>query len=181
MGAAAWDERYACEPGLWGSATPTVVDVVEKLPPGLAVDLACGNGRDAAWLAAQGWQVQAVDFSPVGIEQARRHPGLDASRVEWTVADVAAWEPDAHFDLVLIAYLHTTDLADILRRSVGWLTATGTLVYLGHARENIEYGVGGPQDPSLLPTIEQTAAALNRTRVHRLEHLDRETDDGTAI
>ncbi len=69
----AWDERYAGDELVW-SAQPNrfLVAEVETLPPGRALDLACGEGRNAVWLAERGWDVTGVDFSNAGIDKARR-------------------------------------------------------------------------------------------------------------
>lgn len=181
MDAQAWDERYAAEPEMWGPANATVVEAVERLSPGTAVDLGCGDGRHAAWLSQHGWRVQAVDFSEVAVAQARARPDADHARIEWLVGDAETWQPHAPVDLVLVAYLHLPRLTTVLRTARTWLAAHGALFYLGHARENLDHGVGGPPDPDVLPTAEQLAAALDGSRVRRLAHVDRETADGTAV
>ena len=65
MDAPEWDARYAATPMVW-SAGPNALfaELAAGLPPGRALDVACGEGRTALWLAARGWQVRAVDFSP---------------------------------------------------------------------------------------------------------------------
>jgi 2-polyprenyl-3-methyl-5-hydroxy-6-metoxy-1,4-benzoquinol methylase len=87
-----WNRRHG-EAGLLFGAEPNrfLVAEVEGLAPGRALDVACGSGRNAVWLAARGWQVTGVDFSGVALEQAR---GLAAERgvdVEWVEADVLEW------------------------------------------------------------------------------------------
>ena len=69
MDAGAWDERYAATGMVWSTGPNQFVErELQELPPGRALDLACGEGRNARWLAKRGWQVTAVDFSPVAIE-----------------------------------------------------------------------------------------------------------------
>lgn len=182
MQAQDWDDRYAAAPMMWGAEpNRTVVAEVETLPPGRAVDLACGDGRHAAWLAGRGWRVQAVDFSATAIEQARGRPETDHDRIEWVVGDALGWSPSAPVDLVVVAYLHLPALADVLRSAVGWLAPGGRLVYVGHARENLAYGVGGPSDPAVLPDVASLADALRGAYVRALQHIERETGAGTAI
>lgn len=178
--AAHWDERYAESERLW-SAHPnaTVADVVERMQPGRALDVGAGEGRHAAWLASRGWQVTAVDFSAVGISRGRAETaGLD---IDWVVDDVRTWEPPAGttFDLVLVAYLHLAD--DVLGRLAAWVAPGGSLVILGHALRNLTEGVGGPQDPRLLHTEEQLAAAAQGLQVERLGEVLRPTAEGHAI
>ena len=181
MDAQAWDQRYAAEPALWGAdLNPVVAPFLREMSPGNAVDLACGNGRHAAWLADHGWRCTGVDFSPVAIEQARTR----STRAQWQVADALTWQPVEALDLVLVAYLHLPldDMRRVLRRCLSWLSPAGTLVQVGHARVNIAHGVGGPQDPLILPTVASVADGLDdEVLVRRLEHAERVTEQGTAI
>jgi len=175
-----WDRRYADTDRLW-SAEPnaTVEEIVGQLPPGRALDLGAGEGRHAAWLAAAGWSVTAVDFSTVGIERGRAHAG--GADVEWGVADVRRWEPrpGSSYDLVLLAYLHLD--TDVVDRSRTWLAPGGRLVVVGHALRNLTDGVGGPQDPRLLHTEDQLRRAADGLVVERLGEVLRATPEGDAI
>ena len=177
-----WDERYA-ERQQW-SAEPNrlVAELLEGLPPGKAVDLAAGEGRHALWLAGRGWTVTAVDFSAVGLDRGRARP--DADRVEWVPADVLAWSTaEASVDLVLVAYLHlpVDDTAALLTRAVGWLRPGGRLLVLGHDVDNVERGVGGPQEPAILHSVERLAPVAALLDVDRLEQVERTTPDGIAL
>ena len=83
---ARWDKRYASKDLVW-SAGPneTFAREVGSLTPGRAVDVACGEGRNALWLAEQGWQVTAIDFSTVAIKKAQpiaQHRGVEVQSVE---------------------------------------------------------------------------------------------------
>src|SRR5436309_5039096 len=108
MDSAEWDRRYSATGLLW-TASPNrfVVAELTGLAPGRALDLGCGEGRNAIWLAEQGWQVSAVDFSAVGLDKARRLAGERGVTVDWVSADLRDYQPrPAAFDLVLLAYLH---------------------------------------------------------------------------
>src|SRR5689334_5266073 len=104
MDAAAWDERYAAADLVW-SAEPNrfVAEELADLPPGRALDLATGEGRNAIWLARRGWDVTGVDFSQVALDKGRRLAGDTV--VRWVCADATRWEEPASYDLVLLAYL----------------------------------------------------------------------------
>jgi SAM-dependent methyltransferase len=177
-----WDARYA-EKAQW-SAGPNalVAALLGDLPPGRAVDLAAGEGRHARWLAGLGWRVTAVDFSAVGLDRGRSEPGGDA--VRWVVADVLSWTPPAaDLDLVLVAYLHLpeADTVDLLTRAIGWLRPGGRLLVLGHDVANLTDGVGGPQDPEILHSVDRLAPVAGLLAVDRLERVSRETPAGTAL
>ena len=113
-----------------------------------ALDLAAGEGRNAIWLAQQGWTVTAVDFSSVGIDKARRISAEKKVDVTWVVDDVITFETDADFDLVIVFYLHLApaDMKAVLAHASAALNRGGTLLVVGHDRANFTSGVGGPQD-----------------------------------
>ncbi|THG31121.1 class I SAM-dependent methyltransferase [Naasia lichenicola] len=165
-----WDSRYAAadaapvwsvEPNAW------VAETLEDLPPGRAVDLGAGEGRNALWLASRGWTVEAVDFSAVGLARgAQRAEGLGLS-VVWTTADAAGWTPSGPLDLVLLSYLHLDEpiLTTLLARAAGWLAPGGTLAVIGHHRDNIAHGVGGPQEPGILYTEDLLRAGAESLEI----------------
>lgn len=161
MDARAWDERYAASELVW-SAGPNqfVADALGDLPPGRAVDLAAGEGRNAIWLARCGWEVTAVDFSQVALDKGRRVAG--DTGVTWVRADATTWRPDEPVDLVVVAYLHlpAAQRRAALRGAVESLAAGGTFFLVGHDTTNIAEGTGGPQDPTVLSTADDVLADL---------------------
>jgi SAM-dependent methyltransferase len=177
-----WDQRYA-EKQQW-SAEPNalVAELLGGLPPGRAVDLAAGEGRHALWLAGLGWQVTAVDFSEVGLARGRDRQAAD--RVDWVTADVTGWSAEpGSLDLVLVAYLHLpeADTTALFTRAIGWLAPGGRLLVLGHDVENLTAGVGGPQEPAILHSVDRLRPVAERLEVDRLEQVRRETPAGTAL
>jgi SAM-dependent methyltransferase len=177
-----WDERYA-EDRQW-SAEPNrlVAELLGDLPPGDAVDLAAGEGRHALWLTGLGWRVTAVDFSGAGLARGMGQPGADG--VTWVRADVLGWSaPPESMDLVLVAYLHVPedDTRALLARAVDWLRPGGRLLVLGHDVENIASGVGGPQEPAILHSVDRLRPVADLLEVDRLEQVPRETPAGTAL
>ena len=175
-----WNERYAGRELIWSAGPNRLLEAeVASISPGRALDVACGEGRNALWLAAQGWQVSAVDFSSIAIEKARMIGGQRGLEVDWKVLDVAREAlPVRSFDLVCVLYLHT-DAAERAR----WLPAVieavapgGTFLYIGHDPSNIEGGVGGPQNPELLPDCDALTKALDGFSVKSAEVLDRTVD-----
>jgi SAM-dependent methyltransferase len=168
MAAAQWDERYAGSELIWGAgANRWVAQYTDSLAPGRAVDLACGEGRNAVYLAERGWQVVGVDFSAAAIDKARR---LERSRAEagalqppirWVCADVTSYQPEP-VDLALVVYLHLPAPARraVLTATVAALAPGGTVLVIGHSTRNIAEGTGGPQDPGLLYTVADIVTDL---------------------
>ena len=181
MRAEDWNARYVDRQWSVGP-NALVAELLADLPPRDAVDLAAGEGRHALWLASRGWRVTAVDFSEVGLARGRAQPG--AERVTWVTADVLTWDaPPASLDLVLIAYLHVPipDMTALSIRCVGWLRPGGRLLVLGHDVENIASGVGGPQDPEILYSVERLTPVADLLDVDRFEQVRRETPGGVAL
>ena len=191
MDAADWDRRYAETDLVWSAAPNRFVEAeLANLPPGRAVDLAAGEGRNALWLAARGWHVTAVDFSAAGLQKGqalqRRHGG--GLRVDWVHADVLRYDPaDGAFDLALLAYLQLPgdERRTAVRRAFGMLRDGGTLFVVAHDSTNLTEGTGGPQDPEVLYTAEDVLADLDGERfdVVRAERVSREVgppDDAPA-
>lgn len=180
MDAQAWDERYAATELVW-STTPNqfVAAELAGLTPGRALDLAAGEGRNALWLAEQGWRVTAVDFSQVGLDKGRAlqqgRPGdLD---VQWVCADALTYDAGSDYGLALLAYLQLA--ADerhlACRRAFGSLRVGGTFLLVAHDSTNLTEGTGGPSDASVLYTAEEVLADLDgeRFEVVRAERVAR--------
>jgi 2-polyprenyl-3-methyl-5-hydroxy-6-metoxy-1,4-benzoquinol methylase len=170
-----WNRRHGESGQLFGvDPNRFLVAEVDGLAPGRALDLACGAGRNAVWLAEQGWQVTGVDFSDVAIDNARRVAGDRGVAVEWLVADLGEWEPAAHaFDLVVVLYLHlpAEERGPIMRRAAAALAGGGTILVVGHHSANIAEGTGGPQDARVLFTAEDIAADLEGLDVEKAERV----------
>lgn len=179
--AADWDERYAAVERVW-SVEPNrwLEEIAAPLRPGRALDLACGEGRNAVWLAQRGWDVTAVDFSAVGLAKGRD----EAPDVDWVEADVRAWLPPAGaFDFVAVLYLHLppAERATVLAAAAAAVAPGGTLLVVGHDRRNLDEGVGGPQVPSILLVADEVAEELPGLDVERAETVERPVGDAVAL
>ena len=175
MDVAGWDERYRSTDRLWSAEPNTFVAArLSDLEPGVGLDLASGEGRNAIWLAERGWDMTAVDFSAVAAERGRQH----SESVEFVVADVLTWEPDRHYDLVLIAYLHLdeSEFEPLVRRVARWLLPGGELLMVGHDRSNLEHGVGGPPSPDVLWDVDQIVSWLEDVEIVEARVLEREVE-----
>lgn len=174
MDSQAWDERYAASAELvWtDQANRFVVEELTARPPGRALDLAAGEGRNAVWLVERGWRVTAVDFSAVAAGRGRALAAVRGVTVEWVVADLLGYVPPAaSYDLVLIAYLHLppADLALVLTRAATALSGGGTLLVVGHDLANLTDGTGGPQDPAILYRPGTIVEALDGLHIRRAD------------
>jgi SAM-dependent methyltransferase len=173
-----WDRRYAGTENLW-SAKPNrfLVAEVEELTPGRALDLACGEGQNAIWLAGLGWEVVGIDFSEVAIDKARARAGRDGVSVEFAVGDLVEYEPGpGAYDLVLLLYLHIPpdERRLVLERASAALAPGGTLLLVGHDLLNMTEGVGGPSDPTIHVTPDQVAEELPSLEIEKAERVYRD-------
>ncbi|MFI6467967.1 class I SAM-dependent methyltransferase [Streptomyces sp. NPDC050538] len=124
------------------------------------MDLAAGEGRNAVWLAEQGWEVDAVDFSAVALEKAEQMAAGRGVRLHTVRTDLTVWAPPkATYDLALIAYLHLPwpEMSQVLPRAATAVRKGGTLLLVGHDAANPEHGHGGPQDPRVLYSAGRVA------------------------
>jgi len=164
-----WNARYAASAGAVWSIEPNawVAETLGGLSPGTAIDLGAGEGRNSLWLATRGWTVTAVDFSAVGLARGAQREAQLGVTVEWVCADATSWTPSAPVDLVLLSYLHfdADTIRDLLRRAAGWLTPGGSLAVIGHDVQNVADGVGGPQDPSVLYSVEILRSGANELEI----------------
>lgn len=139
-----WDAHYGARDQRWSGA-PNAALVQEladaELTPGSALDLGCGEGGDAIWLAARGWTVTGVDVSRTALDRAERAAeaaGVEVSRrIEWRRHDLTVTFPVGRYDLVSAQFLQSP-IADfpadrILRRAAGAVAEGGTLLIVTHA------------------------------------------------
>ena len=176
-----WNRRYAGAESLW-SAKPNrfLVAEVAGLEPGRALDLACGEGQNAVWLAGLGWEVTAVDYAEVAIAKGIERAAREGVAVDFHADDLLRYRPEARaFDLVLILYLHMPSDGRrlVLERAAAAVAPGGTLVLVGHDLLNLTEGVGGPSDPDLLFTPDDVAAELHGLDVEKAERVLRDVHD----
>lgn len=179
MGPQDWDERYREKPLLW-SAGPNrfVEEILAGWEAGSALDVACGEGRNAIWLASRGWDVTGVDFSAVALERAARMAQAADVTVTWIEADILAWQPDRTFDLVLIAYVHLppAERTTLMRKAADWVAPAGHLLLVGH--DVATAGVSGPSDPALLWTPDLASDLVGPLEVVTAERRERQLEEG---
>ena len=169
-----WDSHWhqAKEHGAGRDIVPNPYLAQEKsgLVTGTALDAGCGEGAEATWLAAAGWQVTAADISAEALlRAAERAPsgGRAQGLVEWVEADLTVWEPDTPFDLVTTHYAHPAmPQLEFYERISDWVAPGGTLLIVGHLHGAHTAGGGGghhpPEEASV--TAAGITARLDATR-----------------
>lgn len=160
-----WDQRYGSSPALWSGHVNAVLSAeVEGLAPGRALDVGCGEGGDALWLAERGWEVVGVDVSQVALDRAAaraRETGLE-SRVSWQHRDLLAWTPEvASHDLVSVAFVHLAagDRRTVYAGLAAAVAPGGTFLVGAHHPSDVGV-VPRPPHPELFFTAEELAADL---------------------
>src|SRR6266545_1648287 len=181
-----WNRKHGEAGPLFGvEPNRFLVAEVESLEPGRALDVACGAGRNAVWLAERGWTVTGVDFSDVALANARRLATERGVEIEWVQADLCEWRPaGAAFDLVAVLYLQlpAEERRLVLGRAVEAVAPGGTLLVVGHDLQNLNGGYGGPKDPRVLFTADEVALELPGLQIEKAERVLRpvETEEGEA-
>ncbi|MGH3786728.1 MAG: class I SAM-dependent methyltransferase [Pseudonocardiaceae bacterium] len=136
-----WESFYQDQDPVWsGRPNPLLVREVTALTPGTALDLGCGEGADAIWLARQGWRVTAVDVSATVLERAAAY-AVEAGIVDgirWAKHDLSQSFPDGFFDLVSVQFFHSPvasagEREKTLRRAAEAVAPAGLLLIVGHA------------------------------------------------
>lgn len=156
-----WDRHYGERERIWsGRVNPRLAEIAGTLAPGRALDLGCGEGADAIWLAHDGWQVVATDISGVALERAAADAGDLLERIDFQRHDLSETFPSGAFDLVSAQFLHSTvplDRTAVLRRAAGAVAPGGLLVIVDH-------GAAPPWSKHKdypFPTVDEVLAALD--------------------
>ena len=189
MKRAQWNRRYADgdRPRTDAPDAVLVAEVAGRAPgraPGRALDLACGAGRNAIWLARQGWRVTAVDFADVALALARRRAQDGRLEIDWIEADVVAWTPASRaFDLVCVFYLQVpaADRGVVLTRAADAVAPGGMLLVLGHDLLNLTEGWGGPTQAAVLFTPADVVQDIGDLVVEKAERVRRQEEDADGV
>jgi SAM-dependent methyltransferase len=177
-----WNRRYAAADRVHSTPIPNrfLVAEVTDLAPGRALDVACGAGRNAVWLAQRGWRVTAVDFSEVGLAMARALAATSGVEVEWIEADVVTWTPPPRaYDLVCVLYLQLPagERRTVLARAVDAVRPGGSLLVVGHDLLNLTEGWGGPTLADVLFTPDDIVREIGNLVVEKAERVRRPVEE----
>lgn len=184
---ASWNERYSTRGMVWGTEPNRfLAEFAAGLSPRRVLDLGCGQGRNAVWLAKQGHTVTGVDQSEVGIGQSRRLADQQGAPADFVLADLAGgWTPPPEcFDLVVLSYLQLPPgpRRTVHAKAAAALAPGGDLFLIAHHADNLEHGAGGPPYPEVLfdeAGLAEDFAALD-IRINEKRWREAEGEDGAV-
>jgi SAM-dependent methyltransferase len=175
-----WEQRYAETDKVWsGRVNVRLAEVVSPLEPGHALDLGCGEGADACWLAEHGWTVVAVDISDTALQRAKA--AADAKgvgdRIEFVQRDLSDGIPDGSFDLISAQFLHSMakfDRPPVLKQAAGAIRPGGLLVIVDHAgpppfASKLDHHHEFPSADEVIGGLELADGEWDRARVETVE------------
>jgi SAM-dependent methyltransferase len=159
-----FDAMYAGEEPIWsGEPNGALVAEMATAAPGRALDVGCGEGADAVWLAQRGWEVTALDIAAAALKRAERHAVQAGVEVRWLHCGLLeAPLRQGSFDLVSAQYpalLHTADRTAI-RTLLSTVAPGGTLLVVHHADMDLAEARAHGVDPSLYVTPDDVREAL---------------------
>jgi len=167
-----WDEKYSVDEFIYTKVVNRFVSEfcgdLEVSGNRRAIELAGGEGRNAVWLAKQGWQVENIDFSQKALDKYlafAKEEGV-AELCSANRADALEFEPlVSPVELAVIGYLQIPEakLEIATRRLASHVAEGGYLMGVWHSRDNLAGGFGGPRDPDVLPNVETITKALEGT------------------
>lgn len=176
----AWEEHYGERDRVWsGRVNARLVEVVEPMRPGRALDLGSGEGADAFWLAERGWHVTAVDISQTALDRAAVEAATRklVDLIDFQRHDLTQSFPAGVFDLVSAQFLHSPvpmDRAKLLRRAADAVAPGGTLLIVDHAAappwaSKLDHHHEFPSAEQVVASLNLQAAQWNRVRVEAVD------------
>lgn len=179
-----WNQRYGEADYIFGTAPNAFLARHAGLfkPGQRALCVADGEGRNSVWLAEQGLEVVAFDFSPVAVEKARRLAASRGVQVRYELAAVYDWPwPEAAFDVVAAIFVQFADppmRAFLFERMIAALKPDGLLLIEGYTPAQLKYGTGGPKQLDQLYTEELLRQAFGSLDILELRTYEAELDEG---
>jgi len=178
-----WDQRYGGKEYAYGTEpNEFLVAMSPRLPMGRVLCLGEGEGRNAVWLAGQGYDLTALDASRVGLEKAQRLAAERGVTISTVHADLAAYDIEAGiWDVILSVFCHlpTTLRADVHRRCVAGLRSGGVMLLEAYTPRQLGHGTGGPLVAELMMDEEKLRAELAGLEFLQLQESEREIHEGT--
>ncbi len=168
-----WNDHWADMEDYGSGSDEILADQIKNLKIGRALEIGCGTGGNAVWLAKQGWQVTAVDYSVVAIERGMRLAAEAGVDIEFIEADASKFQPRGHYDLITCFYiqLFPQQRADMLANMSKALAQGGTLLFVSHDKSKPPPG-WSREDMQSLTTPEEIVAELSGLQVEQASVLD---------
>ena len=165
-----WDEVWeACaQESPHDGADALLLTALEGIVPGRALDMGCGDGSNAVWLAKRGWRVTGVDFSRKAVQAGRRNAAAAGAEVEFIVADAAAYQPQGHYDLITSFYIQLPPANGVamLCNMRAALKPGGMLLFVSHDRSTPPPG-WSKTDLATLTSVEEVVSELQGMEIER--------------
>ncbi|MCB5190187.1 class I SAM-dependent methyltransferase [Methylobacillus arboreus] len=177
-----WDERYDTETYVYGKTANTfLVDHFRAIPQGRVLSIAEGEGRNAVFLARQGYAVTAVDGSAVGLEKAGKLARENGVTIESIHADLASFDfGEQQWDGIVSIFcpMPSALKAVVFPKIIKGLKPCGMFLLEAYTPEQLEYGTGGGKDTDAMMTKAILSRALHGFNFHRLQEVEREVVEG---
>jgi len=159
-----WDKRYRAKGFALGKEpNPFLKRHIIYLSKGKALDLATGEGRNAVFLAARGFDVDAVDISEVGLRKARRLARAMGVRINTILADLDTYSIEkGHYDLIANFYFLRRRLIPKIKHG---LKKGGKVIFETYILEQRELGVAGPKNPRYFLKSNELLKLFNGFRI----------------
>lgn len=128
-----WNKMYQSDNGAWERPDIWLVKALEAQPVGTALEFGAGSGTNALWMAANGWQVTALDYAPAGVDLIRKRAEAAMLSLTAEVADITRYNASTEFDLVYMCYIHlpAAEARKAFANAVASLKPGGRLLYIG--------------------------------------------------
>jgi SAM-dependent methyltransferase len=177
-----WDRRYSAPEYVYGTApNQFLASVVHRLPTGRVLSLGEGEGRNAVFLAEQGFAVVGVDRSRVGLAKARRLAAERSVALGAVLADLAGFPIAPHaFDVIVSIFCHLPprSRAQVHAAVVAGLRPGGVFVLEAYTPRQLAYGTGGPPVPELLVSLSDLETELDGLELAIAREVDRDVVEG---
>ena len=176
-----WNDTWADIEDCGSGSDEILIAQVEGLTPGRALEVGCGTGGNAVWLAKHGWEVTALDYSAVAVEKGRRTAAEQGADVNFVVADASTYQPEGSYDLITSFYiqLFPPQRAAMLATMSKALAPGGTLLFVSHDRSGPPSGWSSG-DLLSLTTPEEIVAELPELRISYYYVLDHDAEGSHA-
>lgn len=170
-----WEARYVAMEQIWsGRVNPVLAQVAGALTPGRALDVGCGEGGDAVWLAERGWDVEAIDIAETALARTRRAAEAAgvADRVRASRYDLEHDLPGGTYDLVSAQFFQSPldfPRSRILRDLADRLAPGGAILVVDHGSAPTWSGHSDTELPTLAATLEELALDRERFDIERAD------------